>query len=794
MFSSRSLTPLASLLVVFSALVSCEGTETRDHLLLWFDEPADEWVEALPVGNGRLGAMCYGGALEHHVQLNEESIWAGPPVPADNPKMFHALEPAREAWFAGDYARAHELLQPAMGTRISPRSHQTLGDLRLRFLGAGGEPSAYRRELDLDTAVATTTFRLNEVAYTWQVLASPVDDVLVVRLNTDRPGSINLEATLDRPSDFRVEQAGPGQLAVSGQAQHKGKHLGVRWLALLHADAVGGQITTEADKVVVQNADSTTFYVAAATDYNRNQPEQSLDDDLSLRCRSVLDEASGKSFEDLREDHVAAHRKLFRRVSLNLGGDGSSRMSTAERLERVKRGESDPELVALYFQYGRYLLLGCSRPGCLPSNLQGLWNNHVQAPWNADYHLNINTQMHYWPADLTGLSECHQPLFDYTERLIPAGRETARTMFAARGAAAGHTSDVWHWTTPIGKLQYGLWPHGLAWNALHFADHYRFTGDEEFLRQRAYPVLKLASLFYLDYLTAHPESGLLVAGPDTSPENLYAGSDGKAYSVSMGASMSQQLVSETLQATLEAAEVLGIETELVGEIRDANQRLYQPRIGSDGRLMEWIEEFGEPEPGHRHISHLFAVHPGRQYNRLDSPELLDAARKTIDYRLAHGGGHTGWSRAWIINFFARFGDGPKAYENVKALLAKSTLPNLLDNHPPFQIDGNFGGTAGIGEMLLQSHIQHSPPRGPFELELLPALPAEAWPAGSVTGLRARGALEVDLAWAGGELSSAAIRSRGGEHFWLRYGKARKEFHIEPGQVVRVDSKLNVVRD
>ncbi len=782
---------ITTLLLLVVTSTSQVGAKSWEQCRLWYDEPASKWGEALPIGNGRLGAMCFGGTLEERIQLNEESIWAGPPIPIDNSAMRGALDPVRKAWYAGEYARAHELLQSTMGERISPRSYQPLGDLRLKLVGTSGPVIDYRRFLDLDKAIATTTFKIDGAEYRRHVFASPVDDVIVVRFESDRAGSINLEVALDRQADYEVKAAAGEQLIMSGQAQHGGKHRGVRWLASLRGSSTGGEVRTETSKIIVRNADAATFYLAAATDYNRHQPAQPLDVDLESQCATTLDRAVKKGFAQLREDHVAAHRDLFRRVSLDLGSANASGIPTDDRLSQVQLGEADPALVALYFQYGRYLLISCSRPGCLPSNLQGLWNDKLEAPWNADYHLNINTQMHYWPAETTGLSECHTPLIDFTERLVPAGQKTARTMFGARGATAGHTTDAWLWTSLIGNLQYGMWPHGLAWNALHFAEHYRFTGDQVFLRQRAFPLLKEVSLFYVDYLSPHPKTGRLVAGPDTSPENLYRGTDHRSYSVSMGPSMSQQMIWEVFSATLEAAEVLGIDDEFVAEVRGAQEQLYLPQVGRDGRIMEWINEFDEPEPGHRHISHLFAVHPGRQYNRLDSPELLMAARKTIDYRLAHGGGHTGWSRAWIINFFARFGDGPQAHANVQALLAKSTLPNLFDTHPPFQIDGNFGATAGVAEMLLQSHIQREPPHGPYEIELLPALPAQAWPTGSVTGLRARGRYEVDVAWENGKLSTAMIKSHGGEHFWLRYGPIRKGFHIKPGEAVRVDAELNV---
>jgi len=790
------MTRLRTFVVLFAtqfAFAANVNAATPSEHQLWYSQPAGRWTEALPVGNGRLGAMCFGGVANARIQLNEESVWAGPPAPGDTPAMRELLPAAREAWFAGDYGKAESLVARGMGERISPRSYQTLGDLHITLVGLVIEPEKYRRQLDLRTAIATTTFEIGGVTYTRQVFASPVDDVLVVRLEASESGGLSLDATLDRPADFAVEQQNNGDLVMYGQAQHKGKQLGVRWHTTLRTANEGGQVVREGDRVSVRQATAVTFYLAAATDYNRKSPQQPLDDDLAERCTATLDQAAGKSFAQLRDDHVRAHQALFDRVTLDLGSEDNDDLPTDQRLERVQQGVSDPGLEALYFQYGRYLLISCSRPGCLPSNLQGLWNEHIEAPWNSDYHLNINTQMHYWPAEVTGLSECHLPLLELTERLIPAGQQTAKTMFAARGATAGHTTDAWLWTSIIGRPQYGMWPHGLGWNALHFTEHFRFTGDLQFLRKRAYPLLTEASLFYLDYLTPHPDTGELVAGPDTSPENTYRGRDGKSHHVSMGPSMSQQIIWETFTATLEAAELLGVDDEFTAEVRSARDNLHLPQIGEDGRLMEWIEPFDEPEPGHRHISHLFAVHPGRQYNRADTPQMLAAARKSIDYRLANGGGHTGWSRAWVINMFARFGDGEQAHENVEALLAKSTHPNLLDNHPPFQIDGNFGGTAGMAEMLVQSHVQHEPPSGSYEIELLPALPS-AWPDGSVTGLHARGGFVVDIQWQEGKLQQATVRSTGGDHCWLRYGDQQRELELADGESVTVDAELEETRE
>lgn len=699
----------------------------------------NNWELALPIGNGRMGALLFGGVHHERIGLSEDTVWSRSLVDRNNPDARANLDQMRRLLIEGRPVEAYDLADRSMlgaPGRVEP--FQYVGDLRVNF-AVHEQPTHYQRRLDLATATAHVSYQLGQTTFTREAFASAPHEVIVQRYTADAPGELTFHASFGRIENHAPRRLDEQTLMMTGRAGAEG----TRFAACLRAEATGGRLFMQGDRLCVEAADEVVLKITIATDFGDRAGYE-------VDARQQLANVEGLDFQTLRDAHVADYQALFHRVSLELDepDEATAALPTDQRLQRVRDGEDDGDLIAAYFDFGRYLLIASSRPGTQPANLQGIWVSGLTPMWDSDYHTNINIQMNYWPAGVCDLSECHTPLFDWMAKMLPHGQRTAEVHYGCRGWVLHHVSDPWGFAVPSDNPRCGLWPMGGAWLCDHVWEHHLFTGDRDWLAHVGYPLMKEAALFFSDYLVEDGQ-GRLLSGPSSSPENSYRLPSGEVGFLCMGPTMDNQIIDELLDHCVAASQVLDRDEHLRDHWRTMREKLPPMKIGRHGQIQEWMEDYDEPEPGHRHVSHLWGLHPGTRIDARRDERLGKAARAVLDRRLAHGGGHTGWSRAWMISFWARLLDADLAAENLVALLAKCTLDNLFDTHPPLQIDGNFGGLAGIVEMLLQSHSG--------SIDLLAAWPLHRWPRGRVRGLRARGGVGVDMTWADGRLAEATLR-------------------------------------
>ena len=749
--------------VTVIGMLCADQVNADQELKLWYDQPAEQWVEALPIGNGSFGAMVFGGTAKERIQFNDDTLFTGEPHDYAHKGAVKHLPELRRLLFEGKQKEAHslgnkEFMSVNTHGKNRQEAYQPFGTVNLSFPGHE-TISEYYRDLDLTEAMVTTRYKLGDVTYTREVFASFPDKAIVMQVQADKKGALSFNAALSCQHTGAAIKVEGDTIILSGQIEG-GK---TRFEARLKVMLVGGKLEATDKGITVSNADRATLVLVGASSYVNYQDVSGNPAGIS---KKRMKNASAKTYPELRKEHVEDYQALFKRCTLDLGTTDKVSMPTDKRLKPF--GPDDPQLAALFFQYGRYLMISCSRPGAQPSNLQGLWNDQKRPAWDSKYTININTEMNYWPAELTGLSECHVPLFDALKELSVSGQNVAKEHYGARGWVLHHNFDIWRGAAPINNANHGIWVTGGAWLCQHLWWGYAFTGDKNFLEKDAYPIMKEAALFFLDYLVEDPKGKekFLISGPSNSPEQG---------GLVMGPTMDHQIIRTLLKNTAEAARILDVDKDLQKQWTETAKRIAPNQIGTQGQLKEWFYT-ESPKTKHRHVSHLWDLHPGLEIHPRRTPELAEACRTTLKFR---GDGGTGWSKAWKINFWARLLDGDHSYKMLAEALRGNTYPNLFDAHPPFQIDGNFGATSGIAEMLLQSNGK--------EIEILPALPA-AFQSGKVTGLRARGGFAVDIEWKNGKLISVAIHSLTGTDCSIRYKEKIRQLHLNQGQTIQLDGK------
>lgn len=748
----------------------------------WYAEPATDWKSAIPIGNGRIGGMIFGDPVKEQIVLNESSIWCGPPVPPNNPNGPELITKMRQLLFSGDYLQAEAICNNEFLDRVheNARAYQPFGFLEMNYADEG-EISNYKRWIDYTTAVTYVTYKQNNITYTREAFVSAPDQVMVVRLSADRSGKISFTSNFTRPFGATSKVEKGNSLYIQGKAySEEGDFQGVEFDGIIKFIHEGGKLKHTNDGIQIENANSVTILTAINTNYNIQNPSSPLVRNRKKTCEAQISQAVRKGFTRLKQTHINDYSGVYNRSSFSIEYNVSSKTDIPinQRIKMAAEGNADPDLLFVYYHYARYVFISGSRAGGLPFNLQGIWNPLMLPPWRSNFHINVNQQIAYWFAEQANLSDCHEPLFTLTERLAENGQETAQKMLGVnRGTAFGHRTDAWFYTAMTGSdACHGMYIISNGWLAQHMMEHYRFTMDQNFLRERAYPVIRKTALFFVDWLVRDPRSGKLVSGPSASAENKFL-IDDKRVSLTMGPSQDQEIIWNTFRDYLQACSILGISTDETREVQNALNNLALPKIGSDGRLLEWSEELTESELGHRHLSHLWGMMPGNRITQDKTPYLVDAVRKSLDFRLANKYAAQGWSLGWVTCMLARLREGDRCLDMMEHKYFTKSYPNMfVDAHHRVQVGDMMGISLAMIELILQSHTDY--------IDLLPSLPA-AWKNGKVTGLCARGAFVFDMEWKDGKLISTNIKSLKGGKCLLRYEGKVKELSTEAGKSYQV---------